>query len=255
MSTADNINTSLAVITDSHRVALSVDCVIFGYDEISLKILVRECEMPPYIGRLSLVGDLVQADEELDDAAFRVLEKRTGLTINQVYLEQVASFSKVDRHPLGRVISVAYYSLVKINEVKLHQTSGLEATRWVNIADVGKMAFDHNDILDTCLQLLRKRMREEPIGFGLLPKKFTLQKLQTLYEVVLETTFDKRNFRRKLKSQDLLLDLKEKESGVAHRPAKLFAFNYSKYRQLKSKKKSIWNLMSMQNLSTSLNVC
>ena len=236
MSAAGNINTSLSVIADSNRVALSVDCVIFGYDESSLKILVRKCEMPPYQGRLSLVGDLVRSDEELDNAATRILEERTGLDVQEVYLEQVASFSRVDRHPLGRVITVAYYSLVNINEVELHQTSGPEKTFWVDVSRVDLMAFDHNEILDTCLRILRKRMREEPIGFGLLPKKFTLKKLQSLYEVILEINFDKRNFRRKLKSLDLLVDLKEKESGVAHRPAKLFSFNYEKYQQLKSEK-------------------
>ncbi len=236
MSATGNINTSLSVIADSYRVALSVDCVIFGYDEYSLKILARTCEMPPYVGQLSLVGDLVSADEELDDAASRVLEQRTGLDVDEIHMEQVASFSKVDRHPLGRVITVAYYSLVNINEVKLHHTPGPDDTFWVDIAEVGQMAFDHNEILSTCTRILRKRMREEPIGFGLLPKKFTLNKLQSLYEVVLEMEFDKRNFRRKLKSLKLLLDLKEKETGVAHRPAKLFSFDYDKYQQLKSER-------------------
>lgn len=224
-------------LNDYYKVALSVDCVVFGYDEKDkeLKILLIKNEIPQFLGKWSLLGDIVRAGETLDDSANRVLEFRTGL--KDVYLEEVQTFSEPDRHPLGRVITVAYYALIEIDEYELNvEKLDLEA-KWFNIKEVEELAFDHNTILTTCQQRLQRRLREQPIGFTLLPHHFTLKQLQNLYETVLETEFDKRNFRRKLKGLDILLELEKTQKDVAHRPANLYSFNYEKYEKLRKKGK------------------
>ena len=213
------------------KAAVSVDCVIFGYDEKELNVLCIDCNMPPHIGKKSLIGDLVNSDETLDEAGQRILKQRTGLS--NLYIEQVSAFSKIDRHPLGRVISVAYYSLIRIKNYELidNENKHLE---WIPISKIEDLAFDHNDILDDCLDRLKRRLKERPIGFKLLPKKFTLIQLQRLYEIILGISLDKRNFRRKLQSTDLLIDLNENQTDVSHRPAKLYSFDSEKYKVRKS---------------------
>ena len=222
----ENINTWLSQINTEYKTAVSVDCVILGYDESDIKVLLLKCDMPPYEGLYSLVGDLVRPSEDLDMAAERILRERGGM--KNVYMEQVQSFSKVDRHPLGRVITIAYYSLIRINDY--HQNGHANPNyKWINVKEIKELAFDHMEILQVCLNKLQKQLREHPIGFNLLPQKFTLKELQTLYEVILGIKLDKRNFRRKLLSQDLLIDLKETQTDVAHRPAKLYSFDQEKY--------------------------
>ena len=180
-SAEENINTWIEHIGEKSKVAISVDCVIFGYDENALKVLVLDCNMPPFEGLPSLVGDLIQGDESLEDAAQRVLFQRTGLS--NLYLEQVYTFSSSDRHPLGRVISTAYYSLMQISDYQARPLE-YENVYWLDIEDIDKMAFDHKDILDVCLMRLRRTVKEKPIGFHLLPSKFTLLQLQSLYEIM-----------------------------------------------------------------------
>jgi len=211
---------------------LSVDCVIFGYDENNLKVLLMESDMPQFKDKLSLVGDLVEEDETLRQAAAKVLYRSTNL--QDVYLEQVEAFSSLDRHPLGRVITIAYYSLIKIADYKIIDSKGRKL-RWVPMNSIVDMAFDHKLILQKCYETLKKRVRECPIGFNLLPKKFSLKQLQKLYETVLQIDMDKRNFRRKLKSLDVLIDLNENQDAVSHRPAKLYSFNHERYDQLINK--------------------
>ena len=222
----ENINTWLSQIHTEYKTAISVDCVIFGYNEDGLKVLTMKSDMPPFEGQYSLVGDLVHASETLDDAATRILFKRTGL--DDVHMEQVQAFSSLDRHPLARVITVAYYSLVQLTH-QLETAAQQHDMEWTDLASLTELAFDHKLIMDTCLQKLRVHLRERPIGFSLLPKKFSLKQLQNLYEVVLGIELDKRNFRRKLRNLDLLVDLKERQSEVNHRPAKLYKFDNSKY--------------------------
>lgn len=224
----ENINTWLSEINAHHKTALSVDCVIFGYDESDLKVLLIECNMPPYEGKYSFVGAVMNPEESLDMAASRILKERTGL--ENVFLKQFHTFGDLNRHPLGRVVTVAYYSLIQIadyNPVDI-QSRHLQ---WVSINEIKDLAFDHNTILDFAVNRLKKELRESPIGFNLLPAKFTLKQLQNLYEVVMGITLDKRNFRRKLLSLDILLDLKESQTSVAHRPAKLYSFDYKSYEQ------------------------
>ncbi len=211
---------------------VSVDCVVFGYDGYGLKVLIMDCTMPHFKGYDSLIGELVLKSETLDEAAKRILQYWTGL--DNLYLEQVKAFSDPGRHPLGRVISVAYYSLVQIDNYKIDPQLK-DRLRWADVNELGQMAFDHYDILHSCLSTLQKKIREKPLGFSLLPKKFTLIQLQNLYESILSIELDKRNFRRKLTNLGLLIDLDELQQSVNHRPAKLYSFDFEKYRKKKSK--------------------
>jgi len=227
MSVSSAIRSTREAI-ENLRVAFTVDCVIFGYGEEKLKILLVECNLPPYIGKWSLLGDFMRDDENLDDAAHRVLKQYTRL--ESLHLEQVETYGAKGRHPLGRVVTAAYYSLMKVQSFDDMVSDGLRV-QWFDIDQLPGLAFDHGTILASCYQRLQKRMRERPIGFGLLPKKFTLSQLRKLYEIVLGIELDKRNFRRKLKSLDLLINTGTVQSDVAHRPAKLFSFNHELYEQ------------------------
>lgn len=227
--------------------AFTVDNIIFGFDEADLKVLLIKRGEEPYHGQWALPGHFVYSDEDLLSAAKRVLEELTGL--KNVYLEQVKAFGAVDRHPLGRVITVAYYSLIKISDYNVNASSFARQAQWHSISKLEDLAFDHNEILDACFQLLKRRVRRRPVGFELLPPKFTLTELQHLYEAILETDLDKRNFRKKILSMNLLVDLNEVQEGVAHRPARLYKFDQNKYQEFlaegyifdlsESKKKSV----------------
>lgn len=223
----------MAEFANFFKSAFSVDNVIFGFDEGDLKILLIKRGASPFKGKWALPGDLVFPEEELEHAAGRVLEELTGL--DNVYLEQVRTFGSVGRHPLGRVITIAYFSLIKISDYNLNASSFAKKAKWHSVSKVKDLAFDHNQILDACVQRLKRRVRGRPIGFELLPPKFTLTELQHLYEAILDTDLDKRNFRKKILSMDLLVDLKELQAGVAHRPAKLYQFDKEKYEQFVSK--------------------
>ncbi len=208
--------------------AFTVDNVIFGFGEGDLKVLLIKRLEEPFTDRWALPGYFVRQDENLDHAAQRVLRELTGLT--NVYLEQVQTFGATDRHPSGRVITVAYFSLVKIDDFALDPTHHMsEEARWVSVAKIDDLPFDHMEILKICFERLKRRVRVQPVGFELLPPKFTLTELQHLYEAILETGLDKRNFRKKILSMNLLIDLDETQEGVAHRPARLYQFDQEKY--------------------------
>jgi len=210
---------------DYFRIALSVDCVIFGFEENELKVLVIKCNIKEYKGKWSLLGDLVKPDEDIDAASYRILKGRTGL--NDVYLEQVKSFGKPNRHPAGRVITIAYFSLVNIknHELKLADNE----LHWHPVNDIVDMAFDHKEILHSCLEQLREKIEDHPLVFNLLPEKFSLRELQCLYEAIMNTKLDRRNFRKKFFVMDWLTDLNELEEDVPHRPGKLYQFNKEKF--------------------------
>lgn len=221
-------------MTDTNKFfksAFSVDNVIFGFDDSDLKVLLIKRGEAPFAGKWALPGDLVYPNEDLDTAAGRVLEELAGL--KNVYLEQVHTFGSVDRHPLGRVITIAYFSLVRIDAYNPISSSTMaQSVHWMSVEKVQKvkdLAFDHNDIFHACFQKLQRQVRSRPVGFELLPPKFTLTELQHLYESVLQTELDKRNFRKKILSMDILVDLKEMQAGVAHRPAKLYKFDQEGY--------------------------
>jgi len=210
--------------------ALTVDNVIFGFDDGDLKVLLIKRNEEPYSGRWGLPGYFVLEHEDLDTAAQRVLREMTGL--EDVFLEQVRTFGATDRHPVGRVVTVAYYSLIKIGAYQFNSASKVVQTaRWHVVQPNMNLAFDHDEILNACLQQLKRQVRTRPIGFELLPKKFTLTQLQHLYEAILENKLDKRNFRKKILSMKLLVDLDETQAGVAHRPAKLYRFDRKRYQK------------------------
>ena len=203
---------------DYFNIAVSVDCVIFSYQEKELKVLLIKSDLEEFEGLYSLLGDLVGPAENLEDAPYRVLHERTGL--QDVYLEQVHTFGNVNRHPSGRVITTAYFSLINGKSSKLQIADNDVA--WHNVAQISRLAFDHKTILDTCLQQLQEKVMEHPIVFNLLPEKFSLRELQDLYEAILGVELDRRNFRKRLVAKDWLVDLNEMEEDVPHRPGKLY---------------------------------
>jgi hypothetical protein len=200
------------------NIGVSVDCVIFGYDNKELKVLLIKSDLAEFIGLWSLLGDLVRPDEDLESAPYRVLKERTGM--DDVYLEQVHTFGELGRHPSGRVITAAYYSLIDIKHHKLKLTHN--ELHWHKVNDIRKLAFDHKRILDTSLERLREQVMEHPIIFNLLPEKFSLRELQDLYQSILGVDLDRRNFRKKIAHKDWLIDLDEMENDVPHRPGKLY---------------------------------
>jgi len=200
------------------NIGVSVDCVIFGYDNKELKVLLIKSDLEEFIGLWSLLGDLVRPDEDLESAPYRVLKERTGM--DDVYLEQVHTFGELGRHPSGRVITAAYYSLIDIKHHKLKLTHN--ELHWHKVNDIRKLAFDHKRILDTSLERLREQVMEHPIIFNLLPEKFSLRELQDLYQAILGVDLDRRNFRKKIAHKDWLIDLDEMENDVPHRPGKLY---------------------------------
>ncbi len=212
-------------VESNHHVALSVDCVIFGFDEHKLKVLLIRSDLKKYQGQWSLLGDLVLPEENLDTAAYRILKQRTGLS--DVFMEQVHTFGDVNRHPASRVVTVAYCSLINIQHHKLKILDN--ELHWHDVESVTEMAFDHKKIFDTSLSQLQKRVREHPLGFSLLPSKFSLRELQNLYEAILNTKLDRRNFRKKFFSMEFLIDVEEIETDVPHRPGKLYKFDYAKF--------------------------
>lgn len=220
-----------ALVNSYPRVPITVDCVIFGFDGEELKVLLIRSDLEMYKGKWSLLGDFAEDNEELDDAAYRVLKTRTGMT--NVYLDQVRTFSKPNRHPGGRVLTVAYCSLLNIQHHELKTLAN--ELHWHSVNSIKEMAFDHKEILDTCHQWLQKRIQEHPLGFNLLPEKFSLRELQNLYEAILGVKLDRRNFRKKFAAMGLLIDIGEMEQDVPHRPGKLYKFNFQKYEKNKRK--------------------
>lgn len=218
-------------VEELNLIGVSADCVIFGFDENKLKVLLIRSDLKKFKGKWSLLGDLVKPNEDIDAAAYRILKQRTGL--DDVYLEQVHTFGKVKRHPAGRVITVAYCSLINIQHHKLKILDN--ELHWHDVASVSDLAFDHTRIFKTSLELLQKRVQEHPLGFSLLPGKFSLRELQNLYEAILDIKLDRRNFRKKFFSMDFLVDINEIEQNVPHRPGKLYKFDYEKYNRNKRK--------------------
>jgi 8-oxo-dGTP diphosphatase len=226
------------MVKNNFSYSVSVDCVIFGYDQDSLKVLLIKRGVDPYVDYWALPGDLVHPNENTEEAVNRVLKDMTGL--ENIFTEQVKTFGDIGRHPLGRVFTISHYSLLRIKDYELSPTNknnspsafALEA-KWHNVNRIGELAFDHNKILASCKEKLVNNVKSKPVGFELLPNKFTLSELQNLYESILEKKFDKRNFRKKINSMKLLTDTGNTQKSVSHIPAKLFSFNKIKYEILK----------------------
>ncbi len=222
-----------------HNPSVSVDCVVFGFDNDDLNVLIiRQKKIgKKVVQQYALPGDLLYKQEDLDEAAGRVLSELTSL--QGIYLKQFHTFGAVDRvgklkdrnwlrefreEPDARVITVAYYSLVRMQDYIPKASSFAGDAEWVKVDEVPQLAFDHNEILEVGLSAMRDELIAKNLAFELLPKKFTLSQIQRLYEIVLGKTLDKRNFRKKLKSMAELYALNEKQTGVLHKPAQLFSF-------------------------------
>lgn len=218
-----------ALVATYPCVPITVDCVIFGFDENELKVLLIRSDLEMYKDKWSLLGDFATGNEELTDAAYRVLKQRTGM--DDVYLKEVKTFSRPNRHPGGRVLTVAYCSLLNVNDYQLKKMDN--ELHWHNVQGLKDMAFDHSSIIQECYQWLQKRIQEDPLGFNLLPHKFSLRQLQHLYEAILNIKMDRRNFRKKFFSMNCLIDTDEYENEVPHRPGKLYQFDLKKYEENK----------------------
>ncbi len=228
---SDLIKDATNLVASYPAMPITADCVIFGFEENQLKVLLIRSDLEEFAGKWSLLGDIVYKDEDLDTAAYRVLCQRTGM--DNVFLEQVKTFGFPSRHPGGRVVTVAYCSLLNIQH---HQLKILDnELHWHNVDNLTDMAFDHTAIVDECYRWLQKGIQEHPLGFNLLPEKFSLRELQNLYEAILGLSLDRRNFRKKFFAMDFLIDVDEYEHNVPHRPGKLYRFDFDKYEKNKRK--------------------
>lgn len=211
------------------RPAFTTDCVVFGLDQENLKVLLIQRDIEPYEGQWALPGGFIKVGESIDNCARRELEE-TGL--KNIFLEQLYSFGAPDRDPREHVITVAYYALVNLTEHAPIAATDARNAAWFSLHDLPSLAFDHDQILSKALERLKGKVRYQPIGFELLPKKFTLTQLQNLYEIILETKIDKRNFRKKIIKLDILIETDEVEQDVAHRAARLYQFDQKHYQKL-----------------------
>ncbi len=212
-------------------IKLSVDAVVFGYEEGNISVLLIKRKYAPFKGQWAIPGGFVIDDESLEDAVERELFEETGIKIN--YLEQLYTFGKPDRDPRGRVVSIAYFGLVRPNAFKIYASTDAEQVQWFNINELPKLSFDHKEILQTAIERLQGKITYEPIGFELLDKKFPFSDLEKLYTTLLGREIDRRNFRKKIIGLNVLDELDEKVSKGSGRPANLFQFNQKRYFQLK----------------------
>jgi 8-oxo-dGTP diphosphatase len=218
---------------DHPHPAVTVDCVIFGLDDDELKVLLIQRAIEPYQGDWALPGGFIRLDESLECAARRELQEETG--IEDVYLEQLYTFGEIGRDPRERVITISYYALINLIEHPIQAATDASKAIWYPVSHLPPLVFDHEKIFETALMRLKGKVRYEPIGFELLPQKFTLSQLQKMYETILGAVLDKRNFRRKILKMGLLTELDEMQTDVSHRAAKLYQFDPQKYQSLKLK--------------------
>src|SRR5262245_23054594 len=214
------------------KLGVAVDCVIFGIDldEEALRVMLIERDLKPFEGMWAIPGGFIRKGESLDGAARRELEEETG--IKDVFLEQLYTFGEPDRDPRGRVVSVAYYALVSPEKHSILAATDARRAEWFPVDGLPRLAFDHAAILETALRRVRGKLTYAPIGFELLPEKFTIKQLQKVYEIVLGRKIDNRNFRKKIFGMDVLRELGEVQRGVPHRAARLYRFDLRKYKQL-----------------------
>ncbi|QLE01893.1 NUDIX hydrolase [Galbibacter sp. BG1] len=213
--------------------AITIDCVIFGFEKGKLEVLLVEHAEGISKGKWALPGGWIKEDESIDLAANRILSELTG--ISDLYLEQLKAFGDPNRFPLGRVITIGYYALIKKDDYDVKAGFTASDAKWYQLSDIPKLIYDHDEILNYSLEHLKNRVRQAPIGFNLLPEKFTLLQLMQLYQEILNVELDKPNFRRKILKMKLLVDLKEKQQDVSHRAAKLYKFDPAIYEKLTKK--------------------
>ncbi len=208
------------------KVLLAVDCIIFGFDTQGLKILLIKRDFEPEKGKWSLIGGFLKKEESLDTAAIRILSSCTGL--HDIYMEQLHSYSEIDRDPVERTISVAYYALINIENHNEELIQNYQA-QWFSVNEVPKLIFDHDSMLEHAIRRLRYRTSIKPVGFELLPEKFTMRQLLELYEAILDKELDKRNFISKINSLDILIKLDEKDMMSSRKGSYLYTFDKEKY--------------------------
>jgi ADP-ribose pyrophosphatase YjhB (NUDIX family) len=208
------------------KVLLAVDCIIFGFDNEDLKVLLVKREFEPEKGKWSLIGGFLKKYETLNNAAKRILHRLTGM--DNIYMEQLYTWSEVDRDPAERTISTSYYAIINIED---HNEKLIEHhnAKWFSLSKAPDLIFDHNEMLTKAIMRLRRRTSISPIGFGLLPEKFTMRQLQKLYESILDKKIDKRNFVNKIKSMDILIKLDEKDMTSSTKGSYLYIFDQEKY--------------------------
>lgn len=231
MSEENKANEGLKYSYKYPHPSVTSDCVIFGFDGVKLKVLLVERGMEPYKGRWAFPGGFLNMDESAEEGALRELKEETGL--EGAYIRQFHTFSAPQRDPRERVITIAYYALVRMQEVK----GGDDASdaRWFALDEVPPLAFDHDQILRKAEKTLRQQIHFEPVGFELLPEKFTIKQLQNLYEAILDMRFDRRNFYNKMRRLGMLELTGDTANPSQRKEANLFSFNAEKYAELKSK--------------------
>ncbi|HCX22758.1 MAG: DNA mismatch repair protein MutT [Flammeovirgaceae bacterium] len=214
------------------KILVAIDCLVFGYDtaENDLKVLLFQREVEPFAGEWSLIGGFVNEDENLSDGAERVLEKFTGL--KDVFLEQLSTYGKANRDPGGRVVSILYWSLIKLDE--LHRDIANEhGARWFDLDELPKLVLDHEDMVRLGEEKLVQNAKSRPIGFELLPEDFTLPQLKQLYDAIYGKSIDDRNFRKKILSTDLLIKTDKKDKSTSKKGAFVYQFDAEKYNDLR----------------------
>ena len=224
----NELNNTIHSYERQDKVLLAVDCIIFGFDKEDLKILLIKRDFEPEKGHWSLMGGFLKQSESLDEAANRILYHLTG--INSVYLEQLHSYSKVDRDPVERTVSVAYYALINIENHDKELTEQYSA-KWFSVSDAPKLIFDHETMVRHAIRRLRYKTSTAPIGFELLPQKFTMRQLQKMYEAILDEELDKRNFINKINALDILVKLDEKDKSSSRKGSFLYRFDEEKYKK------------------------
>jgi len=214
---------------EQQKFYVSVDCIILGFKENKLYLLISKRKFEPLEGQDTLMGGFLREDESLSDTVSRVVYEYTG--IQDVYMEQVGTYGEIGRDIGERVVSITYYALIDL-ELFDEDLCKKHNARWEDLQQVGELVFDHNQMLADTLDILRKKAATQPIGFNLLPEKFTLPQLQSLYEAIYQTTLDKRNFRKKILEMNILEKQDDKDKSSSRKGAFYYKFNKEKYDQL-----------------------
>lgn len=217
---------------NAEKLLVAVDCIIFGFDKDSLKLLLFQRKVAPFKEEWSLIGSFVNNQERVSDAAERVLALHTGLT--NIFMEELGYYDAIERDPGARVISLAHYALMRLEAAEKQIAEEYQA-HWFGLEELPNLILDHQKMVQDAIEKLRRKARYRPIGFELLPEKFTIRKLRTLYEVIYQRALDRRNFRKKILSMDVLEKLEEKDKENSRKGAFLYRFNPEKYQQMVKK--------------------
>ncbi len=214
---------------DATPILQAVDCIIFGFERDEIKLLLFKRKIEPFKNEWSLIGSFVEPDEAVDDAAVRVLEEHTGL--QNIFMESLGCYGEVDRDPGARVISQAYFALIRLGEEETQTVETLQA-RWFDFDSIPPLILDHNQMVEDALEKVRRKARYRPIGFELLPEKFTIPQLQKLYEAIYQRELDRRNFWKKIQSMNVLEKLDEKDKSTSKKGAYLYRFVQHRYEEM-----------------------